>query len=416
MGKLFDSFRLRKYQVNPEGGMIYVDRKVEKWLDSFKNGNFSQKSEDEIEIYRRITKSGIEEDQNAFLPKSLPNISLVLVTYNSDFWMNNLNKMFSGLSDWLYEIIVVDNGSVDNCVEKLTHNEKITILKNDSPKSFAAAVNQGCRTAKGDLFLIINPDVVITKSALFSLIDFYLEHPDAAAIVPKLLLLRTPGFINGVGNVVPFFRWGYDLGLGHLDVGQFDGMLEVPSACFATVLISRDKWNKVGELDEGYPMYYEDSDWSYRARGIGYKILINPKSEIYHAYGGYLGDIKIVSNQKILYASYGRLRLISKLFPEQKVFFYFTSYLLFDILFSLYSLITLKLINIQMVFIAWSKFISEKSTMKQIRREKVSQSDNFGKLQNQFAQKTFQPRIRFGNPKLEMNSLNLKQSVFEEIA
>ena len=416
MGNLLDRFRLRKYQVNPEGGNIFVDRKVEKWLDSFKNGNFSGKTDQEIDIYRRITKSGIEEDENALPPKSLPNISLILVTYNSDFWMDNLNKMFTSLGKSLYEIIVVDNGSTDDCVERLDHNEKIAIIKNDLPKSFAAAVNQGCRSAKGDLFLIINPDVAITKSALFSLINFYNDHPDAGAIVPKLLLLRTPGFINGVGNIVPFFRWGYDLGLGHLDVGQFDHMEEVPSACFATVLIPKEKWIFVGELDEGYPMYYEDSDWSYRARGMGYKIAINPKSEIYHAYGGYLRDIKKVSSQKILCASYGRLRLIYKLFPNLKAFFFITTYLLFDILFSLYSLITLKWINIQMVFTAWKKFLSEIDLIKQIKMDRIFQPVYLGKSQKKFAQKTFKPRIQFGNPKLKMYSLKLYQSILETIA
>ena len=413
---IFDRFYLRKYQVNPEGGIIYVDRKVETWLNSFVNGDFSGKTDQEIDIYKRITKSGIEDDQNVLPPKSLPTISLVLVTYNSDFWMDNLNKMFTSLGDWLYEIIIIDNGSVDNCVEKLVQNEKITLIKNNLPKTFAAAVNQGCRTANGDLFLIINPDVIITKSALFSLIDFYLDHPDAAAIVPKLLLMRTPGFINGVGNIVPFFRWGYDLGLGHLDVGQFDEMLEVPSACFATVLIARDKWSAVGELDEEYPMYYEDSDWSYRARGMGYKIAINPKSEIYHAFGGYLSDKKKVSHQKIFYASYGRLRFIHKLSPGNKLLFFITSYLLFDILFSLYSLITLKMVNIKMVFNAWRKYLSETSTIKQIGIDKIPQPNYFRKSINRFAQKQFQPRILFGNPKVKLNSLDSYKSTVEKKA
>ena len=412
MQNLLDSFKLRKYQVNPEGGMIYVDQKVKKWLDSFKNGNFSGKTDQEIDIYKRITKSGNEDDQEAIPPKSLPSISLVLVTYNSEFWIDNINKMFSSLGEWLYEIIVVDNGSVDNCLEKLENIEKVTIIKNDLPLAFAAAVNQGCRFATGDLFLLINPDVVITKRALFSLIDFFLDHSDAAAIVPKLLLLRTPGFINGVGNIVPLFRWGYDLGLGHLDVGQFDDMFELPSACFATVLIPKEKWTTVGELDEGYPMYYEDSDWSYRARMLGYQILIIPKSEIYHAYGGYLGDKKIISDQKILYATYGRLRLIVKLFPKHKLIFFFLSYLIFDIAFLFYSLITLNRKNIQMLITAWKKFIFEKDSIKHNKNEMLKKSDIMGKLHDQFIHTTYQPQIQFGNPIVNVNLLSSYKTLF----
>jgi len=358
---IFDRFKLRKYQVNPEGGIIFVDRKVEKWLDSFANGNFSGKTDREIDIYRRITKSGVDEDIEVLPPKSLPKISLVLVTYNSDFWMDNLNKMFSILADWLYEIIVIDNGSADHCVEKLVHNEKISIIKNDLPLSFAAAVNQGCRIAKGDLFLLINPDAVITKSALFSLIDFYIGHPDAGAIVPKLLLLRTPGFINGVGNIVPFFRWGYDLGLGHLDVGQFDDMLEVPSACFATVLIPREKWISVGELDEGYPMYYEDSDWSYRARGMGYKINVDINSRVFHSFNNSSKDFDMVNTKKLFDITYGRLRFITKLKPTIEFFLYLFTYFIFDICYVTYSLFKYKngSKSFKAILSGWTKYITQ---------------------------------------------------------
>ncbi len=73
MQKFLDSFKFRKYQVNPEGGMIYVDHKVEKWLNSFKNGNFSGKTDQEIDIYKRITKSGIEDDQECHSSEIIAN-------------------------------------------------------------------------------------------------------------------------------------------------------------------------------------------------------------------------------------------------------------------------------------------------------------------------------------------------------
>ncbi len=315
--------------------------------------------------------------------------------------MENINKMFSNLGKWLFEIIVVDNGSVDNCLEKLVHNEKISIIENDMPLAFAAAVNQGCRLATGDLFLLINPDVVITKTALFSLIDFYLAHPDAAAIVPKLLLMRTPGFINGVGNIVPLFRWGYDLGLGHLDVGQFDDMLEVPSACFATVLIPKEKWVKVGELDEEYPMYYEDSDWSYRARAAGFMIVLCVKSQVFHGYLGYDDGFKEITYKKLMQVTYGRLRYSKKNIKSLNEVYYLISYLIFDISFLIYSVFfQFNFANSKAIFQGWKLFLSRSKSIKKCVVFPIDHHN--GKISGS------KPRIKTGIPMLTWNILNLR--------
>src|SRR5665648_21855 len=314
MSSFLEKFKLSKYQINSDGGMIYVDWKVKNWLDSIEKGGFSQKSDAEIEIYKKITKSGFEENLMIKPPENFPTISLIVVTYNSENWFENLRKMFTNLSPWLLEIIVVDNGSIDGSLDGLKQAEQpVKIIENKDSISFAAAVNQGINLASGELFLIINPDVYVPKSSLWSLINFYQIKSDAAAIVPKLMLMKTPGFINGIGNIVPPFRWGYDLGLGHLDVGQFDHIKEVPSACFAMVLIPKEKWILVGELDEIYPMYYEDSDWSYRARRKGFDILVDTNCLTYHAYRSYhQNKNERISKEKLYRVTYGRLVFVIK--------------------------------------------------------------------------------------------------------
>ena len=150
MSDFFSRYKLSKYQVNPEGGMIYVDWKARNWLDSFTNSDTAQKSQAELEIYKRITKSGYEENLEIKPPKLIPTISLILVTYNSKTWLENLKEMFSNLSPWLHEIIIIDNGSVDGSVDTIKqfeHSKKI--IENRESKSFAAAVNQGCKRYEG---------------------------------------------------------------------------------------------------------------------------------------------------------------------------------------------------------------------------------------------------------------------------
>ena len=399
MSDLLSRFKLKEYQVNPEGGMIYVDRKVQKWLDSFKNGDYNQKSQAEIEIYKRITKSGYEENLDIKPPKIFPAISLILVTYNSEKWLDNLKEMFFILSPWLHEIIIVDNGSEDGSLHGLRQIAyPIKIIENEQSKSFAAAVNQGCRLATGELLLIINPDIYIPKSSLWSLIDFYHQNSDAAAIVPKLMLMNTPGFINGVGNIVPPFRWGYDLGLGHLDVGQFDHVKEVPSACFATVLIPREKWNEVGELDEGYPMYYEDSDWSYRARSAGYKILLNNNSRVFHSYNHQTGKVNI-SKTKLHNVTFGRLRFTNKNIVSPISYFFIFSYAIFDISYLVFSLIKSKfdIGYAKSIITGWTRFIFHKKFIKKriVRPHKIINKSGYSLI----------PRSKNGIPIMKWHNI-----------
>ncbi len=75
MKDIFARFKLSKYQVNSEGGMIYVDWKVRNWLDSFTGGDYPQKSKKEKEIYKKITKSGFEENLTIKPPENVPAIS-----------------------------------------------------------------------------------------------------------------------------------------------------------------------------------------------------------------------------------------------------------------------------------------------------------------------------------------------------
>jgi GT2 family glycosyltransferase len=82
--------------------------------------------------------------------------------------------------------------------------------------------------------------------------------------------------------------------------------------------INRAAWDAVGPVDEGFPMYYEDSEWCYRARLLGYKILPAPQAVIYHAFGGKVpsGDVDTLSPTKLRNVVYGRYRFVIKLNGE----------------------------------------------------------------------------------------------------
>lgn len=396
MVDIFSPFRLSKYQVNSRGGEIYVDRKIRAWLDGFKSEGNEKHSETEWKIYRQITREGFDEDESIQEPGVFPIISLVVVLYNSEEWVKNLNDLFTNLDPWLFEVIVIDNGSNDSAAEDIISvGTKVRKIRLETSLPFSAAVNEGVRAAAGELLLLINPDVWIPRSSLWELIHFYAKHSDAAAIAPKLMLMRTPGFINSVGNHVPLFRWGYDLGLGHLDLGQFDHIQEIEAACFASVLIPREKWAAVGKLDEGYPMYYEDSDWCYRARAMGYEILLAPKAKVYHDFGGNNGSERI-SSRKLENVTYGRLRFVIKNFPTYKRSIFLVSYWIFDVALSIF--LTFRKINFaykNQLMLAWKDYRDISRDTKNNHRDEI--------MEDILKKKTISPQIKKGYPIIKKN-------------
>jgi len=243
-------------------------------------------------------------------------VSVIIVTYNSASWLESCLASLTSQTCPPLEIIVVDNASSDYSADWVaTHFPDVKLVRLTQQQSLAHAINRGVAIACGDYFLILNPDVNLMPDAIAQMVAVARAEPMCAAVAPKLYFSWAPGFLNGIGNHVGAFSWATDNGLGHLDLGQFDVWREVPSACFAVALVPRAAWEKVGALDEGLPLYYEDLEWCYRARLFGYTIRAAPHAIIYHAFGARVptGDERGMSPQKLRNVVYGRLRFAIKL-------------------------------------------------------------------------------------------------------
>ena len=225
-------------------------------------------------------------------PGAVPaaSVSVILVGHNSQAWLEECFASLAAQTFPAQEIIFVDNASSDASAAWLeAQYPQARLLRCQALVPLARAINLGLAQAAGDYFLILNPDLRLEPDALAHLLAAAQVHP-LAVVAPKLRLWWAPAFLNGLGNSIGAWRWGTDTALGHLDLGQFDAWEELPSACFAAVLISRRAWEQAGPLDEAFEMYYEDVEWCYRARLLGLRILLAPQAVIYHALGSRVGS------------------------------------------------------------------------------------------------------------------------------
>jgi len=290
-----------------------------------------------------------------------PLVSAIIVAYKSLDW---LGEVIPSIYDQTYspiEIILVENESNDGTIEWIEENyPEIKIIKLISTTSFAKANNIGISSAKGDYIFLVNPDVKVGSDAISEMVRLEKKHGDNAIVAGKLKFWWAPSFINGIGNRVGQFSWGTDNCLGYLDLGQFDYWIELPSACFAATLFPKKLFDFIGSIDENFPMYYEDAEWSYRARAKGIRVIPAANAIIYHAFGGKIPGEKNdnLTPTKLQNVAYGRYRFVI-LINDKYLFRFLKNYLIEDLLNIFRLLLKIDFRNMKAYFNAWAKVIHD---------------------------------------------------------
>jgi GT2 family glycosyltransferase len=133
----------------------------------------------------------------------------------------------------------------------------------------------------------LNSDTVVTRNWLDALVVQAEKDPSIGLVAPKLLRSRNPPILDSAGHSCQYeTAVCKDRGQGELDNGQYDHITELPSCCFACALIKKQVLFHIGVLDEKMFLYFEDVDFSLRARIAGWRIVYCPDSVVYHIRGG----------------------------------------------------------------------------------------------------------------------------------
>ena len=120
-----------------------------------------------------------------------PILSIIIVNWNTaNLTVDCIKSIFTdkGLKQLTYEIILVDNASSDDSIEKISKLKgPITIIKNKENVGFGRANNQGIKIDKGNYFLLLNTDTIILHSAISQSLDWLSSHPESYGCSAQLL-------------------------------------------------------------------------------------------------------------------------------------------------------------------------------------------------------------------------------------
>ncbi|MCP4538741.1 MAG: glycosyltransferase [Chloroflexi bacterium] len=183
------------------------------------------------------------------------------------------------------EIILVDNQTTDDSVSFTRQNfPQIKIIPTDKSLGFGAANNLAMKQARGEFFFLLNDDTIMEPDCIAECAMAMFGSDMIAAVVPKMKLSYMRSFFNSMGNSMYPDGRSCDNFIGYLDVGQFDDTARVFGACFGAAMLRRSVVEQIGDIDEEYFYYYEDIDWSFRARIGGYDIVTAPQAIVYHKF------------------------------------------------------------------------------------------------------------------------------------
>ncbi len=184
-----------------------------------------------------------------------------------------MRQEFAGRLD----ILVIDNGSTAHTPEELRRAcPGATLLPLPENCGFAGAMNRGMRhplAREADFLWLLNNDTVCAPTALADLVEKMADER-VGACASRLVQAGTdpPKVIRGAQGLRPplyiprLLRDGEPIGY----------------LCGASLLLRKTAVDKVGMLDEGFPFFFEDADWSFRARNAGWLLAETDRASVTH--------------------------------------------------------------------------------------------------------------------------------------
>jgi GT2 family glycosyltransferase len=217
-----------------------------------------------------------------------------------------LQSDYSNLS-----ILVVDNGSSDGSVPQLRAAFPwLEILNAGANLGFAAGNNVGIEIAlKRDAIYVwlLNNDTIVDPHTLTTLVSAAASDPSLGEIGSVLRYAHEPTRVQAWG--------GGKINLWTGMSRHYHGPVEADKLGFltaASVLVPAAVFRRVGLLDDGYFMYWEDADLSFRIRAAGWKLGVAPDATLRHKEGGSTGQKSAALDR---YVSASGIRFLRKFAP-----------------------------------------------------------------------------------------------------
>ena len=223
-----------------------------------------------------------------------PELSVVVISHRHEALLPRcIGSLAPALAGIATEIVVIDNLQAGGAAAALA-DLPARVVANATPVGFAANVNRGAAETNGRHLLFLNPDTEYSAGRLAEAIAFLEDRPEVGLLgctlldedgTPQQNFRRFPSPAIPLARGLGAERWPWQPAWyrrGMMDGVRGDAPFPVDWIFGAFLLMRRADFTRVGGMDCGYRLYYEDVDLAWRLRRAGLATWVFPALRFIH--------------------------------------------------------------------------------------------------------------------------------------
>lgn len=175
--------------------------------------------------------------------------------------------------DYDYKIVLVDNFSNDGSYEKLQelYSDRITIIRTENNLGYAGGNNVGIRYSikeNADYICILNNDTVVTENFYLECVGLLNESDDIAFVSPVIEEYDID-VVQSTGGDIIIQKGLVTLKNNNVKRESLSGIIQCDYVGGACMLFKASLINIIGEIPENYFLFFEETEWCYKAKKCG---------------------------------------------------------------------------------------------------------------------------------------------------
>lgn len=213
--------------------------------------------------------------------KVWPKVFVVVLSYNGGELLKNCLQSLSRVSYPNFSVVVVDNASTDDSFKMVQENfPNVVVIGNAKNLGFSGGNNVGIGYASkqaAEYILLLNQDTEVEADFLEKIVATAEKDSQIGIVSPLIFLAKSQKiwFSGGKISWLTMKSTNEDFARSGKEYAS-----EFITGC--AMLVKKTVFERVGFLDENFFLYYEDTDFSYRAQQAGFSTVVNSESRIYH--------------------------------------------------------------------------------------------------------------------------------------
>jgi GT2 family glycosyltransferase len=226
-------------------------------------------------------------EQSPFVSAVIPNLN------GGDFVLRAIDSILNlNYSPQRLEIIIVDNNSADNSLQRIKEafapqidSKKLKLIELDSNLGAPAAYNVGINNANKNFEYIfkLDNDVILDKDSLTELVNCAESESKIGMVGGKVFYLSDKKRLHLIGSRLrAIYGGGIGIGKYKLDNQRYAKDLTMDAVNGCMLLVKKSLIDEIGLMDEKYFLYFDDLDWALRAQSKGYQSIFRHKALAYH--------------------------------------------------------------------------------------------------------------------------------------